>query len=299
MIIRRSPRAVIVRPGKPPIIVTAPAAPIGGGGGVTDHGALTGLADDDHTQYALADGSRGTFATAAQGALADSATQPGDLATVATTGAYSDLSGLPTLGTAAAAATTDFATAAQGALADSATQPGDLATVATTGAYADLSGLPTLGNSSGLDVGTTTGTVAAGDDARLSDDRDPTAHASDHAAAGGDALTGLSSSQMPNVSGSDISATTHTAADADAGLVRSCTNASGCEITFPDTITAGKSGSYYRGSGAGAITWAASGDMVVTPASGNAGATTTGDAPAFLHWYCPATDSVIIWGDLV
>lgn len=32
------------------------------GGGVTDHGALTGLGDDDHTQYALADGSRGTFA---------------------------------------------------------------------------------------------------------------------------------------------------------------------------------------------------------------------------------------------
>ena len=30
----------------------------GSGGGVTDHGALTGLADDDHTQYALADGSR-------------------------------------------------------------------------------------------------------------------------------------------------------------------------------------------------------------------------------------------------
>lgn len=30
----------------------------GGGGGVTDHGALTGLADDDHVQYALADGTR-------------------------------------------------------------------------------------------------------------------------------------------------------------------------------------------------------------------------------------------------
>lgn len=27
------------------------AVPAGGGGGVTDHGALTGLADDDHTQY--------------------------------------------------------------------------------------------------------------------------------------------------------------------------------------------------------------------------------------------------------
>jgi len=31
---------------------------ISGVGGVTDHGALTGLADDDHTQYVLADGSR-------------------------------------------------------------------------------------------------------------------------------------------------------------------------------------------------------------------------------------------------
>lgn len=44
-----------------------------GGGGVTDHGALTGLGDDDHSQYALADGSRGDFATEAQGALADAA----------------------------------------------------------------------------------------------------------------------------------------------------------------------------------------------------------------------------------
>lgn len=38
---------------------------------------------------------------------------------------YSDLSGTPTLGTAAAANTTDFATAAQGTLADSAVQPTD------------------------------------------------------------------------------------------------------------------------------------------------------------------------------
>ena len=65
-------------------------------------------------------------------------------ATVASTGAYSDLSGLPTLGTAAATASTDYATAAQGALADTAIQPADLATVATTGAYNDLTGTPTL-----------------------------------------------------------------------------------------------------------------------------------------------------------
>lgn len=57
--------------------------------------------------------------------LANSATQPGDLATVATTGAYADLSGTPTLGTAAATDSTDYATASQGSTADSALQPGD------------------------------------------------------------------------------------------------------------------------------------------------------------------------------
>lgn len=62
------------------------------------------------------------FATAAQGTKADTAVQPGSLATVATTGAYADLSGKPTLGTAAATAATDYATAAQGAKADSALQ---------------------------------------------------------------------------------------------------------------------------------------------------------------------------------
>jgi hypothetical protein len=42
----------------------------GGGGGVTDHGALTGLADDDHTQYLLVNGTRamtGTLDTAGHG----------------------------------------------------------------------------------------------------------------------------------------------------------------------------------------------------------------------------------------
>lgn len=65
------------------------------------------------------------------------------LATVATSGNYSDLSGLPVLGTVAATNSTDYATAAQGSLADSAVQPADLATVATTGSYSDLSGTPT------------------------------------------------------------------------------------------------------------------------------------------------------------
>ena len=86
--------------------------------------------------------------------LANTATQPGDLATVATTGAYADLSGTPTLatvatsgdytdltnkptlGTAAATNSTDYATAAQGTLADSATQPGDnVSTLTNDAAY--------------------------------------------------------------------------------------------------------------------------------------------------------------------
>ena len=74
------------------------------------------------------------YATAAQGTLAASATQPGDLSTVATSGAYNDLSGKPTLGTAAATAATAYATAAQGATADSALQAETitLATLKTT-----------------------------------------------------------------------------------------------------------------------------------------------------------------------
>ena len=84
------------------------------------------------------------YATAAQGTLADSAVQPADLSTVATSNSYDDLDDLPTLGTASAEDVGYFATAAQGALADSATQPGDLATVSTSGSYSDLSNKPTI-----------------------------------------------------------------------------------------------------------------------------------------------------------
>lgn len=82
------------------------------------------------------------FATAAQGALADTAVQSADLSAVATSGAYGDLTGTPTLGTASAASVDDFATAAQGALADTAVQPEALAAVATSGSYLDLTDTP-------------------------------------------------------------------------------------------------------------------------------------------------------------
>jgi hypothetical protein len=81
------------------------------------------------------------------------------------------------LGTAATEAATAFATAAQGALADSAVQPGD------------------LGNSATRNVGTTAGTVCAGDDSRLTNSRTPTAHASTHVTGGSDKIRDASASQ--------------------------------------------------------------------------------------------------------
>lgn len=44
--------------------------PSGGGGGSSDHGALTGLGDDDHTQYLLIDGSRAMTGALDMGAQA-------------------------------------------------------------------------------------------------------------------------------------------------------------------------------------------------------------------------------------
>ena len=68
-----------------------------------------------------------------------------DLADVATSGDYGDLSNRPTLGTAAAQNSTAFATAAQGAKADTAVQPGALADVAFSGDYDDLANKPSGG----------------------------------------------------------------------------------------------------------------------------------------------------------
>jgi hypothetical protein len=115
-----------------------------------DGGSLDGLVESEVILIAISQGGTGSatasgaranlglgtaattdasaYATAAQGAKADTATQPGDL------------------GTAAAEDVGYFATAAQGALADSAVQPGDLATVATSGSYNDLTDKPSAGS---------------------------------------------------------------------------------------------------------------------------------------------------------
>lgn len=121
----------------------------GGGGGAVDSvngqtGVVVltksdiGLANVDNTSDANKPISSATSAALALKANTSS------LATVATSGAYNDLTGKPTLGTAAAQNSSAFATAAQGALADTAVQPGDLAAVATSGDFSDLVGVPQI-----------------------------------------------------------------------------------------------------------------------------------------------------------
>lgn len=126
-----------------------------------------------------------------------------DLAAVAWSGSYGDLSGTPTLGSAAAAATTDF-------------------DAAGTAAAAVTALASTLGGAALLNVGTATGTVAAGDDSRLSDARTPIAHAASHAAAGSDPVTvaesqvtGLTAALAAKVSAALFDANTILAATTD------------------------------------------------------------------------------------
>ena len=105
----------------------------GGGGGGGPHAATHAAGGTDPVSPASIG--------AAEVAHTHTAGQVSGLATVATSGAFGDLSGKPTLGTAAAAAVTDFATASQGAKADSASQPGHGHVVAdTAGLQAALDG---------------------------------------------------------------------------------------------------------------------------------------------------------------
>lgn len=126
------------------------------------------------------------------------------------------------LGTAATADSADFATAAQGALADSAVQPGD------------------LGNSATRNVGTTAGTVCAGDDSRLSDARTPTAHASSHVTGGSDKIRDASASQdglMTTAYASKLDGIEAAADVTDAGNVGSSINGATAKTTPVDADT--------------------------------------------------------------
>lgn len=126
------------------------------------------------------------------------------------------------LGTAATEAATAFATAAQGALADSAVQPG------------------ALGNSATRNVGTTAGTVCAGDDSRLTNSRTPTAHASTHVNGGSDKIRDASASQdglMTTAYASKLDGIEAAADVTDAGNVGSSIHGATAKTTPVDADT--------------------------------------------------------------
>lgn len=144
-------------------------------------GTITGtLAAQTDLQAAL-DGK----ATAAQGAKADSAIQPGDAAlsdarewTAATVTQAEAEAGTDTARKAWSVQRVWQGIAAWWAASAAKAKLDGIAAGATVGAdwSTNVTNKPTLGNSAALNVGTTAGTVAAGDDARLSDARTPTAH---------------------------------------------------------------------------------------------------------------------------
>ena len=148
------------------------------------------------------------------------------------------------------------------------------------GTHAALTtGVHGLGGASQLNVGTTAGTVAAGDDARLSDARTPIAHDQ-----GSDTIT---STLL------DVTGTTHTAAAGDDGKIYRFTHASGCAVTIPDSLAAGWSVGWVQ-VGNAQSTFAGSGSMVVANRQGH---TKTAGQYASGGLLVQATNSVYLLGD--
>jgi hypothetical protein len=174
------------------------------------------------------------------GAVTLSASDISGLATVATTGAYSDLSGKPTLATVATS----------GAYADLSGTP-SLATVATTGAYTDLSGKPTLGTAAALDVGTTALKVVQLDaSAKLP-------------AVDGSQLTNLPSAPVTSVAGK-TGAVTLTASDIS-GLATVATSGAYSDLSGKPTLaTVATTGAYSDLSGKPTLGTAAALDVGTT-----------------------------------
>jgi hypothetical protein len=182
------------------------------GNGSSTWNTLSYFADTSSVDAATLDGLDSTdFATAAQGALADSAIQSADLATVATSGSYNDLSDQPSIPSITGLATETYVTTAVSNLVDTApaaldtlnelaaalgddadfagtvttslaakANTADLATVATSGAYSDLTGTPTI-PSALTDLSITDGTAGQ----LLSADGDGTYTFIDAASGGG------------------------------------------------------------------------------------------------------------------
>lgn len=131
----------------------------GGGGGVTDHGMLTGLGDDDHTQYLTAGRGDARYAALGDGAAAVSA----HLAAGDPHPAYA------TAAEAAAAAPVQAVAGRTGAVTLVAADVSDSTAVGRSVLTAtDATAARAAIGASSLALGTTAGTAAEGTDPRLS-----------------------------------------------------------------------------------------------------------------------------------
>lgn len=122
------------------------------------------------------------------------------LATVATSGAYADLSGAPaaySLPTATASVLggvkigSGLSIDGSGVVTAAGTYTLPAATVSTLGGVIVGTGLAVSSGTISVSYGTSSSTACVGDDARLSDARTPTAHASTHQTGGADAVASV------------------------------------------------------------------------------------------------------------
>lgn len=183
------------------------------GGGVTDHGALTGLGEDDHAQYALADGTRGSFAAplgaddnyvtdAEKAALHAHANKTAlDNVSGVNTGdqtlpTWSTISGKPAV-VAEGATQADARTAIGAGTSNLAIgTTGTTAAAGNRAATETATGMVELATTAEATTGTdTTRAVTPAGLKAVADTKAPTTHASTHAAAGSDPVT-LTSAQI-------------------------------------------------------------------------------------------------------